>query len=309
MRRGRGRLESLGKSNGEGVSPRRMLAAMRRGELILHYQPKMSLSTGGVDAVEALVRWQPQGEDVVGPEEFVTRLERSSVAERFNRYVLEEAIGQVAAWRRSGLVIRVAVNVSPWFLGAELVDEIDRLLKRHQVPPRLLEIEVTERGGHEGAGDLERLADGFKRLEVLGVAASLDDFGTGQSSLARLVALPAGTIKIDRSFVIPMLEDPLREEVVRAAIRLAHAVGVRVVAEGVETGDHLIRLRDLGADFVQGHWVGLPMAGDTLADWLGTIPGWSEPLDPALSGHSVGALAPVRRGLRLRPPLTSPRAT
>src|SRR5688500_15850250 len=150
MRRGRGRLESLGKSNGEGVSPRRMLAAMRRGELILHYQPKMSLSTGGVDAVEALVRWQPAGEDVVGPEEFVTRLEQSSVAERFNRYVLEEAIGQIAAWRRSGLVIRVAVNVSPWFLGAELVEEIERLLKRHQVPPRLLEIEVTERGGHEG---------------------------------------------------------------------------------------------------------------------------------------------------------------
>ena len=118
MRRGRGRLESLGKSNGEGVSPRRMLAAMRRGELILHYQPKMSLSTGGVDAVEALVRWQPAGEDVVGPEEFVTRLEQSSVAERFNRYVLEEAIGQIAAWRRSGLVLRVAVNVSPWFLGA-----------------------------------------------------------------------------------------------------------------------------------------------------------------------------------------------
>lgn len=309
MRRGQGRLESLGKSNGEGVSPRRMLAAMRRGELILHYQPKMSLSTGGVGSVEALVRWQPAGERVVGPEHFVARLEQSSVADRFNRHVLDAAIGQVAAWRQSGLILRVAVNVSPWSLGTGLADEIGRMLKRHQVPARLLEIEVTERGSLEDAGDLERLAEGFRRLEALGVAVSLDDFGTGQSSLARLVALPAGTIKIDRSFVIPMLEDPLREEVVRAAIRLAHAVGVRVVAEGVETSDHLMRLRDFGADFVQGHWVGLPMAPDTLEAWLGGISGWTEPADPSLSGHSVGSLAPVRRGLRLRPPLTSSRVT
>ena len=107
-----------------------------------------------------------------------------------------------------------------------------------------------------------------------------------------------------------MLQDPLREEVVRAAIRLAHAVGVRVVAEGVETSDHLIRLRDLGADFVQGHWVGLPMAADMLAagsegSRAGSEPARSAPQRP----QRGGSLAPVRRGLRLRPPLTSPHTT
>ncbi|MEK6276682.1 MAG: EAL domain-containing protein [Actinomycetota bacterium] len=246
----------------------RVRKAMRRRELVLHYQPEVNVGTGDVRLVEALVRWRHPRKGVIGPDDFVPQVERSRLVHRFNAYVLEEAVRQAAVWRRNGLTLRVAVNISPACLGPGLVLTVRRLLDQHALPAHLLELEITECGAQDLEADFERSVETLSRFHELGVKISLDDFGTGQSSLGRLVALPVDTLKIDRSFVIPMIEDELSAEVVRTAIFLAHTAGLRVVAEGVETERHMQLLRQLGADFAQGYGISRPMPAGDLVAWL-----------------------------------------
>ena len=261
--------------------------AMRRGHLVLHYQPKVSVSSGKVSAVEALVRWQHPRKGAISPERFVPQIERSRLVRRFNTFVIEEAVRQAAAWRRNGLPLRVAVNVSPACLGPELVAEVRGILDRHSLPAHLLRLEITEHGAQDAAADFERSADTLNRFHELGMSIALDDFGVGQSSLARLVALPVDMIKIDRSFVMPMLVDPLRAEVVHMAILLAHAAGLRVVAEGVETEEHMKHLATLGADFAQGYCISRPMPAAELVAWIERRAGVAAQLDSVLPVSEV----------------------
>jgi diguanylate cyclase len=258
----------LERSARAALATARVRRGMRRGQLRLQYQPEVEVATGEVRAVEALIRWNHPRRGVIPPARFVPQIERGWHAQVFNAYVIEQAIRDAAGWSREGHPTRVAVNVSISSLGPELVRVVRDALDRHRLPGHLLQIELTEAGPEQQGGRLDVCAATLSDLKECGVSVALDDFGTGESSLARLVSLPTDLIKIDRCFVIPMLEDPLRWEIVRSAIALGRTSGVKVVAEGIETEAHLVALQRLGVDLAQGFAIAPPMAADELPAWL-----------------------------------------
>ncbi|MFD7918722.1 putative bifunctional diguanylate cyclase/phosphodiesterase [Streptomyces sp. NPDC059740] len=239
--------------------------ALDAGDIALHYQPKVGFD-GRVSGLEALVRWVHPVRGKVPPDEFIAIAESSGLMPRLTEYVLETALGQVARWRADGLEVPVAVNVSPrdvhspGFAGA-----VAARLARHGVPPSALQLEITE---HVLLEDPQRAADTLNGLTAHGVKMSLDDFGTGYSSLVHLRRLPVSELKIDRSFVARLAVDPEDAEIVRCTLDLAHSLGLLVVAEGVEDDETWGRLRDLGADAVQGWLVAAAMPPEETTAWL-----------------------------------------
>ena len=269
----------------------RVRYGMRRRQLRLHYQPEVDAVTGEVRAVEALIRWNHPRRGLIPPARFVPQIERGWHAHGFNAYVLEQAIRDAAGWSRDGHPVRVAVNISISSLGPDLVKVVRTALDRHRLPGHLLQIELTEAGPEDQGGRLDLCASTLSDLKECGVSVALDDFGTGESSLARLVSLPTDLIKIDRCFVIPMLEDPLRWEIVRSAIALGRTSGVKVVAEGIETEAHLLALRRLGVDLAQGFAIAAPMPADELLSWLDS--GRQLPRSAELPRRRSGRAMPV----------------
>ena len=179
--------------------------------------------------------------------------------------VLEMALTQCAAWRRQGLEAPVAVNVSLRdLLEPDFVDGVAARLRRHAIPPSMLTLEVTER---VLANDLASARRSMVQLKGLGVVLSMDDFGTGWSSLLMLRSLPVDEVKLDRSFVSRAVDSDMDQAIVAKVAELAHALGLTVVAEGVETGQVLDRLTTLGCDQAQGWHVARPMAGDAVVAW------------------------------------------
>ncbi|NGO69117.1 bifunctional diguanylate cyclase/phosphodiesterase [Streptomyces sp. SB3404] len=255
----------------DGNTPDRLglLADLRRaldaGEVELHYQPKVGFD-GTVSGLEALVRWVHPERGRVPPDEFIAIAETSGLMPRLTEYVLETALAQVASWRSCGLTVPVAVNVSPrdvhspGFAGA-----VAARLARHGVPPGALQLEITE---HVLLEDPTRAADTLAGLTGHGVKMSLDDFGTGYSSLVHLRRLPVSELKIDRSFVARLAVDTEDAEIVRCTVDLAHSLGLKVVAEGVEDDETWERLRDLGCDAVQGWLVAAAMPPVETTAWL-----------------------------------------
>jgi diguanylate cyclase (GGDEF)-like protein len=239
--------------------------ALDAGEVELHYQPKVRFD-GRVAGLEALVRWVHPERGRVNPEEFITMAETSGLMPRLTEYVLDTALAQVARWRRMGLDVPVAVNVSPrdvrspGFAGA-----VAARLARHQVPPGALQLEITE---HVLLEDPQRAADTLNGLTGHGVRMSLDDFGTGYSSLVHLRRLPVSELKIDRSFVARLSDDDEDAEIVRCTVDLAHSLGLMVVAEGVEDDATWERLRDMRCDAVQGWLVSAAMPPEEATAWL-----------------------------------------
>jgi diguanylate cyclase (GGDEF)-like protein len=247
-----------------------MVGELRRAltgdELEVHYQPKADLRTGRVDGVEALVRWRHPERGLVPPDEFVPLAESCGLVEVLTARVLDAAVEQLAAWHAQGLQLSVAVNVSVRDLaGGQLVDRVTSSLLRHGVAARWLQLEVTE--GSLFA-DSTGAATTLRELDELGVALSLDDFGTGYSSLGHLRRLPVQELKIDRSFVQRMGDDPRDRAIVRSVVDLAEGLGMRVVAEGVEDLATWQALRELGCDVAQGWYVCRPQAADVLTPWL-----------------------------------------
>ncbi|MDX6669739.1 MAG: hypothetical protein QOI91_102 [Solirubrobacteraceae bacterium] len=240
--------------------------ALERDELSLHFQPIAKAASGEVTTVEALIRWQHPRHGDVRPDRFISAIEGSDVVWPFTLRVFELVIEQSRRWRDAGLELRVAVNVSGSILpDRRLPQEIERLLARHDVPAAALEIEVTEGAvmsdAAEAAGVLRRLTD-------LGIGLiAIDDFGTGYSSLARLHELPLDTLKIDQSFVMRMAREG-DDTVVRSIVELAHALGLTVIAEGVEDGETWATLVALGCDFVQGYGLTPPLPPEEFSDWL-----------------------------------------
>jgi len=251
-------------------SPRRLrLAAELRGaidrsELVLAYQAKADLQSGRIVGVEALSRWEHPQLGVLDPSEFVPIAEQTGLIIALTSFVLDAALERVAAWRALGHHISVAVNLSARsFLDAGLADEIPMLLAGRGVPPECLELEITESMLMQ---DPVRARTTLERLAAIGVGVSVDDFGTGYSSLAHLKRLPVDTLKIDKSFVLDMAEDGADEAIVRSMIELAHNLGMRVVAEGVESAANWVRLAELGCDLAQGfHLARPPPASGVLA--------------------------------------------
>lgn len=228
----------------------RLKMALAYGGLALHYQPQVDVATGRVEGVEALLRWTDPLLGEVPPGRFIPVAEATGLILSIGAWVLDTACQQIAAWCEAGMPLRVAVNLSVQQLRqTDLVEQIERSLSLHGTRPDLLEIEVTE---SEAMADPEQARRVLCRLQALGVGIALDDFGTGHSSLAYLKLLPISRIKIDRAFVLPMLETTADATLVQAIIVLAQTLGLRVVAEGVESAEQLCLLTDFRCDAYQG---------------------------------------------------------
>jgi diguanylate cyclase (GGDEF)-like protein len=220
-------------------------------ELVVHYQPKADLERGEVISVEALVRWQHPELGLLPPSEFVPMAEQTGQIRPLTLFVLDAS--QARAWDDVGLDLKVAVNLAMAnLIDSQLPEDVAALLAKHKLPPSRLILEITE---NVVMADPTRTLAILARLRSLGVGLSLDDFGTGHSSLAYLRQLQVDELKIDRSFVTDMVHDGQNAAIVRSTIDLAHAVGIRIVAEGVEDADTLFELKAMGADEVQGFYL------------------------------------------------------
>lgn len=240
--------------------------AMERGELQLYYQPKVDARTAEVTGAEALVRWHHPTRGTVTPQVFIPVAERFGLIGALGAWVIDEACRQVREWLDEGLRIRVAVNLSMHQLRQDdLVPRIRRALLEHRIEPRLLSFEITESVAME---DTQATLHTFSQLAQVGVLLAIDDFGTGHSSLAYLRKLPARQLKIDRSFVSDVDRSADALAVVDAVVSLAHALGLRVVAEGVETEAQRDTLLGLRCDELQGFLIAKPMAPTSLALWV-----------------------------------------
>jgi diguanylate cyclase (GGDEF)-like protein len=240
-------------------------SAFDRDELWLAFQPQVDIASGRISGAEALIRWRHPTRGDVPPGVLLPIAERTGLMPQLTLWVLEHAVAQAAQWRRSGLDIRIGVNVSAIVLvDATLPDRISETLARHALTPDNLCVEVTEDAVMR---DTSRAIAILERIKRLGVEISVDDFGTGQSSLEQLKNVPADELKLDRSFVLGMVDDPQDAAIVGSVVGLGRALGLRVVAEGVETPQAWQRLADLRCDVAQGFGLARPMPAAQFERW------------------------------------------
>ena len=244
--------------------------ALENGEIEAHYQPKADASSRRIVGVEALVRWRHPTRGLIPPVEFVTVAEHAGLGRALTQRMLKLALTQLKAWREAGLELHVAVNTTVADLqDTGFPDEVAALLAEHALPPEALVLEVTE---NMVLADPVRIGDVLARLGELGLGLSLDDFGTGYSSLTHLKALPVGEVKIDRSFVARMTSDPVDAAIVEATIQLAHSIGSRVVAEGIEDELTWSSLVANHCELVQGYALSKPLPAAELEKLLRAVP-------------------------------------
>ena len=244
--------------------------AITNNELKLYYQPKVELQTGKVYSVEALVRWQHPEFGLVPPDQFIPLAEQTGLIAPLTLWVLETAIRQCHAWSQVGLELSIAVNLSMWDLrDTTLPNTIYALLERYRVSPRLLHVELTE---SVVMSDVERSLDTLNRLAQLGIEIAIDDFGTGYSSLAYLKRMPISELKIDRSFVMHMAEVEVDATIVQSTVSMAHSLGIKVVAEGVEDEKTWHLLANFHCDTAQGYFMSRPVVPQDLEKWLREAP-------------------------------------
>jgi EAL domain-containing protein (putative c-di-GMP-specific phosphodiesterase class I) len=237
--------------------------ALDRGQIELVYQPQMEPRSRRVTGVEALVRWRQNGE-LIGPDRFLAAVESSTLMARMTDQVLDLALAQAARWRSAGIVIRVAVNLSSADLSDEkLPQRIAHKLDHHGVMGQSLTIEVTETAL---LSKPEQARIVLTTLGQMGIDISIDDFGTGHSSIARLHQLPVSEVKIDRSFVSDT--EPRSRNYLAAMVAFGHSLGLRVVAEGVEEAETLATLTTLDCDLAQGYFISRPMEPAAMTLWL-----------------------------------------
>jgi diguanylate cyclase len=240
--------------------------AVEQGELRLYYQPKVTLSSAGVHAAEALIRWIHPVRGMVPPALFIPFAEHTGYIKVLTRWVLSEAIRQCGVWLRQHLDIEISVNLSARdLMTRDLPELISALLSEHGVPPHMICLEITESGFMEDPAHAQRVLD---RLSAIGLRLSIDDYGTGYSSLKYIMKLPVNELKIDRAFVSNMSQDADMMTIVRSTIELGHSLGLKVVAEGVEDSNGCAVLRGLGCDFAQGYYISPPMPAEALPGWL-----------------------------------------
>jgi len=240
--------------------------ALQSDQIVVHYQPILDLADRRVRGAEGLVRWQHPRLGLLAPGAFIPAVEQTELIGPLTRHVLESAIAQCAAWRRAGGDLCVSVNLSVRnLLDRSLPEDLERMLWTYHLPPSALRLEITE---SMIMSDPERALATVTRLTDLGVRLSVDDFGTGHSSLANLRRLPIDELKIDRSFVTPMLSEESDLVIVRSTINLAHDLGLRITAEGVEDAATLERLASLGCDHVQGFHLSRPIPAVQFDGWI-----------------------------------------
>ena len=258
--------------------------ALTNDELELYFQPKIDVRSGKVTAAEALIRWQHPTRGLVMPNAFLPLAERSGLIGPLGNWVIEAACKQARAWRDKGLRMRVAINLSAHQMRQDdIVDRIAMALERYRIHPSLLTCEITESAAME---DTVATQETFRRLGELGTHLSIDDFGTGYSSLSYLRQLPAEELKIDGSFVKDVDTSADARAIVDAVVKLAHALGLKVVAEGVETLRQQKVLVDMGCDELQGFLFARPMTARALLMWAMDDRSVSAVFRPSLFGET-----------------------
>jgi diguanylate cyclase (GGDEF)-like protein len=244
--------------------------AVEAQALELAFQPKLDLATGRVRQVEALVRWQHPRLGPISPAEFIPIAEQTGLIRKLTEWVLRAALRQCAEWHSRGISLTVAVNISALDLhDRELPARLRVLLAQAGVPAERLALEITESSVMAEPETARRLLD---EVTAMGATVCVDDFGTGYSSLAQLQRLPVQELKVDKSFVIEMTRSKDLAQIVRSTIELGHNLGMRVVAEGVESGETLEVLRGMGCDMAQGFHVSAPLAAADVPAWLASLP-------------------------------------
>lgn len=240
--------------------------ALREQQFKLYYQPKVDLNTGQILSAEALARWHHPQDGVVPPLMFISLIEQSGKVREFGRYVIRTAIRQIDQWQTKGIAVPVAVNLSPYnLLDPDIVPFTESLLQKFNIAPEMLEIELTETATSLHLQTISQSLNGFKEI---GVKLSIDDFGTGMSSLAYISSLNVDTIKIDRAFVRDMDKNDSHLSIVQTALNLAKAFDCTVVAEGVENAAQAKLLDSLGCHYGQGYYYSPPISEDKFTAML-----------------------------------------
>ena len=240
-------------------------AALGTGQLVLHYQPKVNLTTGLTVGVEALVRWQHPTRGLLQPAAFLPQVEEAGLMRALTDEVLRTALDQAATWSVAGRRIAVAVNMPASILvDVDLPAQVSVMLAERRLPASALELEITE---ESLMSDRARARTILSALRDYGVKIAVDDFGTGYSSLAYLRDLPIDELKLDRSFIMPMSDDPRAVALVSSVISLAHSIGLLLVAEGVENGHAYRTLARVGCDQAQGFYLAKPLPREKLELW------------------------------------------
>ena len=247
--------------------------AIPQGELVLHYQPQVTVATGAVSAVEALLRWNHPREGLMPPDRFIPMAEETGIIHPLTAWVIDSALEQLCKWLAEGIDVSVSINVSPRNIEDHSLEEmVARALGNFKVEPSRLTLEITE-----GVAMAAAAAKALHRLHEIGVRISLDDFGTGYSSLLYLMRLPVNEIKIDRSFVSALASDPDSGAIVRSAVGLGHNLGLRVVAEGLQDRMAEAVLVEAGCDAAQGYLLGGPVEEPEITALLRRQSGIAEP--------------------------------
>lgn len=237
-----------------------LLHAMQHDEFVLYFQPQLNLRDNKVDAFEVLVRWQHPQKGLLMPGQFLPFVEQLGLSRKLDFWILQQAVSTISRWRGLQIQIPLAVNMSPLHFQQDgLKQQIQQLLLQHQISPELLELEITENAAMH---DMEKGSNHVIELQQMGIRVSIDDFGTGYSSLAYLRRMPIDKIKIDRSFVMDMAGSDSDMMIVKTMIKLAHGLGKRILAEGVESATQLELLRGMSCDAVQGFYIAKPLAED-----------------------------------------------
>ncbi len=251
-------------------TPRQWMSELRQAivldQLFLTFQPKVNLSIGPITGVEVLLRWQHPEHGIIVPDQFIPVAERTGLIIPMTLWVLQQSLIQCRQWKEMGLDISVAVNLTMWNLEAqELPDQIEALLSDTGVPPNNLELEITETSI---MSDPQRVIRILNQIRQLGVRFTIDDFGTGYSSFAYLTKLPVSCIKIDKSFVLNIERDRDSSVIVKSIVDLGHNLGLKIVAEGVETLDAKKLLTNLQCDEAQGYYFCRPIPADAMTKFL-----------------------------------------
>ncbi len=240
-----------------------MPKAIADGQMVLLYQPKLDLGSATIIGVEALVRWQHPTRGLLTPDCFIDLAEQTGQIGALTAAVLETAVRQQAAWQRAGIELSMAVNLSALnLLDQRLSSKVAWVLQTHGVRANTVVLEITE-----GAlmTDPEQAQDVLGRLRTLGCSVAVDDYGTGFASLAYLRNLPVNELKLDQSFLADVTTDERARSIVQSTVDLAHSLGLRMVAEGVETAETLELLVTMGCDEAQGYYIGLPVTAVEVA--------------------------------------------
>jgi len=253
-------------ANKQAFSEQDLRDGIRKNQLILHYQPQIDIRTNLLTGVEALVRWQHPTLGLIYPDRFIPQAETFGLMGELTNSVISQAVHQEQHWVNNGLSMVISVNISSDNITSlSLPEQLETLLQVNQLDPNCIMLEITESAL---MGELTTSLDILTRLRLKGIKLSIDDFGTGFSSLSQLHRIPFSELKVDRSFVSNMVRDAEARAIVKTCIMLSHELKMRVVAEGIEDQQTWQLLKEMGCDLAQGYFIAKPMPANELLPWI-----------------------------------------